>query len=82
MTENQSWLTVAKDECETLRTYSELLENVADKDALKEIMGDEFNHALIALCNAAKSLDVVIASDGIDEAMEGVKFTGEIDDED
>lgn len=74
-----SWLTVAADECETLVTYSGLLASVKDKEQLKEIMGDEFNHALIALFTAAKELDVTIASDGIEEAMAGVKFEGEND---
>lgn len=74
-----AWLKVATDECETLVKYSEFLENVENKDQLKEIMGDEFNHALIALFTAAKLLDVTIASDGIEEAMSGVKFEGEDD---
>lgn len=72
-----SWLTVATDECQTLVTYSGLLASVKDKEQLKEIMSDEFNHALIALFTAAKELDVTIASDGIEEAMSGVKFEGE-----
>lgn len=72
-----SWLTVAADECQTLVTYARLLANVNDKEQLKEIMGDEFNHALIALFTAAKELDVTVASDGIEEAMSGVKFEGE-----
>lgn len=81
MEEAKSWLTVATDECETLAKYSELLENVENKDQLKEIMGDEFNHALIALFTAAKLLDITVPSDGLDEAMDGVKLGG-IDDED
>lgn len=77
----KSWLTVATDECQTLETYSDLLENVEDKEQLKEIMGDEFNHALLALFTAAKLLNVTIASDGIEEAMNGVSFSGDEDDE-
>lgn len=78
---SKSWLLVATDECNTLVQYSELLNNVQDKDRLREIMGDEFNHALIALFSAAKELDIEIASDGIEESMNGVKFA-EDDDED
>lgn len=77
MEDARAWLTVATDECETLDKYSLLLETVKDKDQLKEIMGDEFNHALIALFTAAKLLDIKIAADGIEAAMDGVRFEGD-----
>lgn len=78
----KSWLEVAADECQTLVTYSQLLESVEDKERLKEIMGDEFNHALIALFTAAKILDVTVPGDGLETAMDGAKFEGDNDDAD
>lgn len=62
-------LTVARDEIDTLIQYSTMLDESEDKevinDTMKEIMGDEFNHALISLLSAAKLMDVKIATDDI-----------------
>lgn len=68
------WFDVAKDECETLRDYAAKLDKVDDKDKLREIMGDEVNHALIALTAACKALGLKVPTDGlndIDEIFEG-----------
>lgn len=45
------WFDIAKDECETLSDYAAKLDNVDEKDKgkLREIIGDEVNHALVAL---------------------------------
>ena len=68
------WFDVAKDECETLRDYAAKLDKVDDKDKLREIMGDEVNHALIALVAACKTLGLKVPTDelaDIDEIFEG-----------
>lgn len=62
-------LKIAKDEIKTLIQYSEMLSEAENSDEIKpavdEIMGDEFNHALIALLMAAKSMGIKIATDDI-----------------
>lgn len=68
------WFDVAKDECETLRDYAEKLDKVDEKDNLREIMGDEVNHALIAIVAACKALGLKVPTDnldGIDEIFKG-----------
>lgn len=68
------WFDVAKDECETLRDYAEKLDKVDEKDNLREIMGDEVNHALIAIVAACKVLGLKVPTDnldGIDEIFKG-----------
>lgn len=68
------WFDVAKDECETLRDYAEKLDKVDEKDKLREIMGDEVNHALIAIVAACKALGLKVPTDnldGIDGIFEG-----------
>lgn len=68
------WFDVAKDECETLRDYAAKLDKVDDKDKLREIMGDEVNHALVALTAACKALGLKVPTDeldDIDEIFEG-----------
>lgn len=64
-------LHIAKDEIDTLITYADMLENSEDKEIVKstvdEIMGDEFNHALIALLSASKLMEIKIATDDISE---------------
>ena len=67
------WFDVAKDECETLRDYTAKLDTVDEKDKLREIMGDEVNHALIALVTACRLLELKVPTDeldGIDEIFE------------
>lgn len=69
MSDYIAFLNVAKDEIETLIQYSDLIENSKDKETIKsildEIMGDEFNHALISLLMAAKLMGIKIATDDI-----------------
>lgn len=68
------WLEVASDECDTLRYYVAKLDKVDEKDKLREIIGDEVNHALVALVTACKALDLKVPTDnldGIDEIFKG-----------
>ena len=62
-------LKIAKDEIETIIDYKEMLEqNTSDgaiTPAVDEILGDEFNHALIAMLMAAKIMGIKIATDDI-----------------
>lgn len=80
MNETIKWLEVAKDEIETLINYSvKFAEIQGDKGRLEEIMGDEVNHALIALFTATSLLELSVPTDGLDEAMQGVNFKEEGD---
>lgn len=71
------FLNVAKDEIETLIMYHTMIEEAEEpdelKEALDEIMGDEFNHALIALVSAAKLLNIQIAEDDINPDPNDIK---------
>lgn len=61
-------LKIAKDEIKTIIQYSEMLEQASGQDVkptVDEIMGDEFNHALISLLMAAKIMGIKIATDEI-----------------
>lgn len=71
------WFDVAKDECETLRDYAAKLDNVDDKDKLREIMGDEVNHALIALVTACRLLELKVPTDN----LEGIEEIFEVDED-
>ena len=71
------WFDVAKDECETLRDYAAKLDTVGDKDKLREIMGDEVNHALIALVAACKALGLKVPTDELDDIDEIFEGDGE-----
>lgn len=71
------WFDVAKDECETLRDYAAKLDKVDDKDKLREIMGDEVNHALIALVAACKALGIKVPTDELDDIDEIFEGDGE-----
>lgn len=71
------WFDVAKDECETLRDYAAKLDNVDDKDKLREIMGDEVNHALVALTAACKALGLKVPTDELDDIDEIFEGDGE-----
>lgn len=71
------WFDVAKDECETLRDYAAKLDRVEDKDKLREIMGDEVNHALIALTAACKALGLKVPTDELDDIDEIFEGDGE-----
>lgn len=71
------WFDVAKDECETLREYAAKLDNVDEKDKVREIMGDEVNHALIALTAACKALGLKVPTDELDDIDEIFEGDGE-----
>ena len=71
------WFDVAKDECETLREYAAKLDTVDEKDKLREIMGDEVNHALIALVAACKALGLKVPTDELDDIDEIFEGDGE-----
>ena len=71
------WFDVAKDECETLRDYTAKLDTVEKKDKLREIMGDEVNHALIALVAACKALGLKVPTDELDDIDEIFEGDGE-----
>ena len=68
---------VAKDECETLHDYAAKLDKVDEKDKLREIMGDEVNHALIALVAACKALGLKVPTDELDDIDEIFEGDGE-----
>lgn len=70
MTTAQMLLQIAKDEAQTLYDYQTMLNDVEDMDdnakaIVDEIMGDEYNHCLIALLSSAKLLNIKIATDEI-----------------
>ena len=71
------WFDVAKDECETLCDYTAKLDKVDDKDKLREIMGDEVNHALIALVTACRLLELKVPTDN----LEGIEEIFEVDED-
>lgn len=66
---SQMFLSIARDEIETIQRYNEMLMNNEEDDQAKaivhEIIGDEFNHALIAIISAANALGIKIATDDI-----------------
>lgn len=71
------WLTVARDEIQTLEQYFPMLDEcgkIRERARLEEIMGDEFNHAMIALFTAASESGIKIPTDGVNEAITGVIF--------
>lgn len=89
MNETLTWLNVAKDEVETLVTYADMYKElgVPEKDKIRgnlfEIMGDEFNHALIGLLSAAEELGIKIPTDNLEELFEkAFGEEGEDDDDD
>lgn len=66
------YLEIAKAEIETILDYQRMvmeteLGNTDEKaqSIIDEILGDEFNHAIIALLSAAKALEIKIATDDI-----------------
>lgn len=81
------WLQVAKDEIETIIAYTTMYGDVkSDQQSeirphLDEIIGDEFNHALIGLLSAAVALGIKIPTDELDELIEQA-FAEESDDGD
>lgn len=76
------WLSVCVDEVNTLSTYTQILENIDEPDKFKEIMGDEVNHALIALLTASSLLGLKVPEDGLEKAMAAAFLEGVSDNED
>lgn len=69
MTPAEVFLTIAKDEMQTLVDYQRMVDESELDDSqlasIQEIMGDEFNHALIAMYHAKEILGIKIATDDI-----------------
>ena len=70
MKQAEMLLKIAADEAQTLYDYQKMVYECEDldegvKDAVDEIMGDEFNHCMIGLVYAAKLLNIKIAKDDI-----------------
>ena len=70
MTAAQMFLRVAEGEAHTLYDYQLMLNEVENFDegvkaVMDEIIGDEFNHCLIALLSAKNALGIDIATDDI-----------------
>lgn len=79
MSEHIVLLKIAKDEIKTIIEYSEMLE-ASDGDGaiapiVDEIMGDEFNHALISLLSAANLMGIKIATDDITPDPNNIEVT-------
>lgn len=80
MKAGEMFLRVAKDEAETLAEYQSMLDSVEDitpeeKAIMDEVMGDEFNHCLVAILSAAKSLGIHISTDDISEDPNKIEVT-------
>lgn len=65
MTQQELLLHIARDEAETLISYQNMLdtaENISEdaKATVREIMSDEFNHALKALLKASTVMEINI----------------------
>lgn len=78
MTKGELLLSIARDEAQTLADYTRRLNETEDLDeetrsTVDEIMGDEFNHCLIALISAASVLDIAIATDDISPDPNDIK---------
>lgn len=78
MKEEILFLEIAKAELQTLIDYRRMLDDTdGEREAdpiVDEIMGDEFNHALIALLTAARLMSIQIPSDGIKDAGDGIEL--------
>lgn len=70
------WLQVAKDEVETIITYTNMYgmlephNKTAVRDNLDEIIGDELNHTLIGLLSVAVELGIKIPQDNLRDLLE------------
>ena len=53
------------------------MDKVDEKNKLREIMGDEVNHALIALVAACKALGLKVPTDELDDIDEIFEGDGE-----
>lgn len=70
------WLQVAKDEVETIITYTDMYgylqpnHQAEIRPHIDEIIGDEFNHCLIGLLSAAQELNIKIPTDSLEALFE------------
>lgn len=75
------FLTIAKDEMQTLVDYQKMIEesdlSEEEEASVHEIMSDEFNHALIAMVYAKNILGIEIASDEIQPDPNDIEVTEE-----
>lgn len=77
------FLSMAKDEAETLQNYQNLIDSLEgditeeEKAIADEIMSDEFNHCLVCLLSAAKLLDIKIATDDLSEDPNNIEVKDE-----
>lgn len=71
MKAGELFLKIAQDEAQTLYDYQKIIEETKlteqEKSVIDEIMGDEFNHCLVALLSAASILDIKISTDNVSE---------------
>lgn len=63
---------IASEEAKTLHEYQMMLDECEDlddkvKEAVHEIMGDEVNHAIVALAYASTLAEITIAQDQLNE---------------
>ena len=72
MKEYITFLRVANAEIQTIIDYATMLEESDEEreaaPILHELIGDEFNHAIISILKAARLMDITIPHDGIEEA--------------
>lgn len=60
---------IAKSEMETVENYIGRSVPDEDREKLAEIIGDELNHALVAIFAFARKSGIKIPTDGLDEIM-------------
>lgn len=63
---------VAKSEMETVENYIGLDVSEEDRKKLGEIIGDELNHALVAIFAFARKSGIKIPTDGLDDMTDDV----------
>lgn len=79
MTSGELFLRIAEDEARTLGDYQKMIDetelSAEEKAIADEIMGDEFNHCLIALLTASKVLGIKIATDDVSTDPNDIEVT-------
>ena len=79
MTSGELFLRIAQDEAKTLGDYQKMIDETElseeEKAITDEIMGDEFNHCLIALLTASKVLGIKIATDDVSTDPNDIEVT-------
>lgn len=63
---------VAKSEMETVENYIGLDVSEEDKEKIGEIIGDELNHALVAIFAFALKSGIKIPSDGLEDIPDDI----------